>query len=188
MEEWRARPHSAGLVHKRTNRSIAGIWMQTRTAFRHLNDQSKEGSIKTKIGDRMMSRRYHTFQGWLGVLLLGVAFVPVLAQDAASKPATGSDNSAINQRDRNQSEPTADDQQNNRSDLEITKEIRRSLTQDKSLSTYAQNVKVIAQNGKVTLKGPVRSADEKSAVLAKAAQVAGEANINDEMTVVPKRD
>ncbi|MGO9515743.1 MAG: BON domain-containing protein [Candidatus Korobacteraceae bacterium] len=136
----------------------------------------------------MISRKYHAFHGWLGLLLLGMAFVPALAQDAASKPSTAGDNSVINKRDWNQGEPTADQQQNNRSDLEITKEIRRSLTQDKSLSTYAQNVKVIAQNGKVTLKGPVRSADEKSAVLAKAAQVAGEANINDEMTVVPKRD
>jgi len=121
-------------------------------------------------------------------LLLLVAFVPVWAQDSTSNSQMAGDNSKVNQQDRQPSEPTADQQQNNRSDLEITREIRRSLTQDKSLSTYAHNVKVIAQNGKVTLKGPVRSDDEKAAVLAKAAEVAGQANINDEMTVVPKHD
>ncbi len=139
----------------------------------------------------MALRKYHAFHRYVGGLLLLflIAFIPAYAQDAPSNPATTGDNSAINQRDQNPSEATADQQQNNRSDLEITKQIRRSLTQDKSLSTYAQNVKVITQNGKVTLKGPVRSADEQSAVVAKAAQVAGEANINNEMTVVlPKHD
>ena len=58
--------------------------------------------------------------------------------------------------------------------------------QDKSLSTYAHNIKVITQDGKVTLKGPVRTDDEKSTVVAKATQVAGQGNVNDELTVVPK--
>jgi hyperosmotically inducible periplasmic protein len=128
------------------------------------------------------------FRPWFAGLFLLVLFASAWAQDTSSKPPTAGDNSKVNQRDQSASEPTADQQKNNQSDLEITKEIRRSLTKDKSLSTYAQNVKVIAQNGKVTLKGPVRSNNEKATVVAKAAQVAGEANINDEMTVVPKHD
>jgi hyperosmotically inducible periplasmic protein len=130
----------------------------------------------------------HSFSRCLGLLLLLLAFVPAWGQDSTSNSQMAGDNSKVNQQDRQPSEPTADQQKNNRSDLEITREIRRSLTQDKSLSTYAHNVKVIAQNGKVTLKGPVRSDDEKAAVLAKAAEVAGQGNINDEMTVVPKHD
>ena len=130
----------------------------------------------------------HTFSRCLGLLLLLVAFVPAWGQDSTSNSQTAGDNSKVNQQDQQPSEPTADQQKNNRSDIEITREIRRSLTQDKSLSTYAHNVKVIAQDGKVTLKGPVRSDDEKAAVLAKAAEVAGQSNINDEMTVVPKHD
>ena len=126
------------------------------------------------------------FRRCLGALFLLVVFVSAWAQDTPSKPPPAGDNSKVNQRDQSESEATADQQKNNRSDLEITKEIRHALTQDKSLSTYAHNVKVISQNGKVTLKGPVRSDDEKTAVIAKAAQVAGEANINDEMTVAPK--
>jgi osmotically-inducible protein OsmY len=94
----------------------------------------------------------------------------------------------VNQQDRATAEPTADQQKNNKTDLEITREIRRSLMNDKSLSTYAHNVKIITQHGKVTLKGPVRSDDEKNAVEAKAVQVAGRANVTDQMTVVPKND
>lgn len=140
----------------------------------------------------MVLSKYHSFLRYLGVLFLGlfslVVLVPAWAQDTPPNPPTAGDNSKVNQRDQSKSEPTADQQKNNRSDLDITKEIRQSLTKDKSLSTYAHNVKVISQDGKVTLKGPVRSTDEKSAVAAKAAQVAGEANINDEMTVVPKHN
>jgi hyperosmotically inducible protein len=128
------------------------------------------------------------FSRFLGALFLLVVFASAWAQDTPSKSPPAGDNSKVNQRDQSKSEATADQQQNNRSDLEITKEIRHALTQDKSLSTYAHNVKVISQDGKVTLKGPVRSDDEKTAVIAKAAKVAGEANINDEMTVVPKHE
>jgi osmotically-inducible protein OsmY len=98
---------------------------------------------------------------------------------AAPKP----DNSKVNQRDRRPEQATADQQKNNRADLEITQQIRKALTADKSLSTYAHNVKVITQGGKVTLKGPVRSADEKKAVELKAAEVAGAENITNQITV-----
>lgn len=133
-------------------------------------------------------RKCHIFHRYLAVLFLTMVFVPARAQDASNTSTAAGDNTKINQRDQNKSEATADQQKNSRSDLDITKEIRRSLTQDKSLSTYAHNVKVITQDGKVTLKGPVRSDEEKSTVTARAAQIAGAANINDEMTVVAKHD
>ena len=57
---------------------------------------------------------------------------------------------------------------------------------DKSLSTYAHNVKVITQNGQVTLKGPVRSDDEKRAIEAKAAEIAGENKVTSELGIKPK--
>jgi len=41
----------------------------------------------------------------------------------------------------------------NPSDRDITQQIRKSIVADKSLFTYAHNVKVITQNGMVTLKG-----------------------------------
>lgn len=134
----------------------------------------------------MALRKCHIFHRCLGVLFLLVALVPAWSQDAP--PQTSGDNSKVNQRDQNASEPTADQQKDNRSDLEITKEIRKSLIGDGSLSTYAHNVKVISQNGKVTLKGPVRSEEEKATVLSKAAQIAGQNNINDDLSVVPKHN
>jgi hyperosmotically inducible periplasmic protein len=92
----------------------------------------------------------------------------------------------VNERDRNQNEPTADQQKENRSDRDITQQIRQAIMKDKSLSTYAHNVKIITQNGQVTLKGPVRSEDEKKTVKAKATEVAGENRVTSELDIKPK--
>lgn len=59
--------------------------------------------------------------------------------------------------------------------------------QDKSLSTYAHNVKIITQNGIVTLKGPVRSDQERSAIEAKADGIAGKDNVTNQLEVKPKQ-
>ncbi len=108
------------------------------------------------------------------------------AQDSAGQTTPANDNTKMNQRDRNPNEPTADQQQNNRSDRELTQQVRKAIEADKSFSTYAHNVKVITQNGQVTLKGPVRSEEEKHAVESKAAEVAGEGKVVSELTVKPK--
>ena len=92
----------------------------------------------------------------------------------------------VNERDRSKDEPTADQQKNNRSDQDITQQIRQSIMKDKSLSTYAHNVKIITQNGQVTLKGPVRSEDEKKAVETKAIEVAGENKVTSQLDIKPK--
>jgi hyperosmotically inducible periplasmic protein len=95
-------------------------------------------------------------------------------QQSRSTPQTQNpDNTKTNQRDRSKNEPTADQQKENDSDREIARKIRRSVVSDKSLSTYAHNIKIIAQGGVVTLKGPVRSEEEKQAVEVKAAEIAG---------------
>jgi hyperosmotically inducible periplasmic protein len=99
-------------------------------------------------------------------------------------PAAQPDNSGVNKRDRNANEATADQQKMNKSDRDLTAKIRGSIIADKSLSTYAHNIKIISQNGTVTLKGPVKSGDEKSAVIAKAVAVAGSADkVTDQLSV-----
>ena len=118
-------------------------------------------------------------------LLLGSGAM-MIAQDAAGQNPPASDNTQINQRDRNPNEATADKQQNNRSDRDITQQIRKAITGDKTFSEYARNVKVITQNGQVTLKGPVRTDDEKSAIEIKAKAIAGDANVTNDLTVKPK--
>lgn len=65
--------------------------------------------------------------------------------------------------------------------------IRKSITSDKSLSTYAHNVKIISLDGKVTLKGPVRTEEEKATVVKLATDVAGPGNVTDELTVAPPK-
>jgi hyperosmotically inducible protein len=107
-----------------------------------------------------------------------------LGQDS-SAPAP--DNTKTNQRNKNKAEPTADQQKENQSDREMARQIRRSIVQDKSLSSYAHNVKVISQDGMVTLKGPVRSDEEKTTVEAKAAEVAGKDKVSSQLEVKPKQ-
>ncbi len=116
--------------------------------------------------------------------LLGLSFLVTGAM--AQSPAPAADNTKINQRDKDSANPTADQQKENRSDRDTAQQIRRSIVSDKSLSTYAHNVKVIAQDGTVTLRGPVRSEEEKQAVEKKATAVAGEQNVKNELQVTEK--
>jgi hyperosmotically inducible periplasmic protein len=90
----------------------------------------------------------------------------------------------VNQRDRSAGEVTADQQKTNPTDQELTRKIRQSIIADKSLSTDAHNIKIITQNGNITLKGPVKSDDEKKAVMAKAVSIAGSADkVTDEVSI-----
>jgi osmotically-inducible protein OsmY len=116
----------------------------------------------------------------VGLLAAGIA----ISVDAAQvKP----DNSATNKGDGSAGAVTADQQKNNKSDLETSRQIRRAIVADTSLSTYAHNIKIVTQQGKVTLRGPVRTEAEKDAVLAKAAEVAGPANVTNAVTIVPAK-
>jgi hyperosmotically inducible protein len=103
-------------------------------------------------------------------LLCASSIIPVRAQsDSPTKP----DNTKVNQRDRNPGEATADQQKMNAADRALTAKIRSAVMADKSLSTYAHNVKIISQNGTVTLKGPVRSSSEVESIVSKATESAG---------------
>ena len=111
-----------------------------------------------------------------GTLFLAGAY----AQQAENPSA---DNTKVNKRDRSKVERTADQAKNNSADRELMQKIRRSLMDDKSLSTYGHNVKVISEHGKVTLKGPVHTAEERSNIEAKATEVAGSGNVANEISV-----
>ena len=94
------------------------------------------------------------------------------------------DNTKTNMRDRNAAEVTADQQKENSADRGITARIRKSIVEDKTLSSYAHNIKVITQGGIVTLKGPVRSTHERQIVISKARAVAGGADrVNDKISI-----
>jgi hyperosmotically inducible periplasmic protein len=70
-------------------------------------------------------------------------------------------------------------------DRRLTQQIRHLLMADKTLSTYAHNVKILVHDGQVTLRGPVRSDAEKHAVEDKAKQLAGAGNVTNDLTVQP---
>ena len=117
--------------------------------------------------------RTHAGLATLGLWLsLGIA-VPIAAQQP--------DNTKGNTPD----QLSADSQKNDKQDVAITRDIRRAIVADKHLSTYAHNVKVITENGEVTLKGPVRTEEERKAIEAKAVEVAGQGRVANELTVAP---
>jgi hypothetical protein len=100
-------------------------------------------------------------------------------------PAAGrdADNTGRNERDRDASRATPMDQGENEADRRITAEIRRAIVGAEGMSVNAQNVKIITRAGVVTLRGPVNSAAERDAVVAKARAVAGVTSVVNELEV-----
>jgi hyperosmotically inducible periplasmic protein len=126
--------------------------------------------------------------------LFGMSMLIAAGLFAAPKPASSyalqreqSDNTKMNKNDANKDATTADQQKMNPSDRAITQKIRAEIMKDKSLSTYAHNVKIIAQDGKVTLKGPVRTQEEKAAVEGKAITIAGDGNVTSQIEIAPPK-
>lgn len=119
----------------------------------------------------------------LAIILAGVAIFSPYAAAAGQSPAP--DNTKANAREHQTGQLSADQQNSGASDVTKTREIRKAIVADKSLSTYAHNVKVITRNGTVTLKGPVRSTEEKSAVELKAAEVVGASHVVNQLSIVP---
>src|SRR4029453_1479384 len=102
-----------------------------------------------------------------------------LAADEKTKP----DNTATNERDRSGETKTSGDQSNSSTDLKITQAIRQALMKDGELSTTAKNIKIITDNGQVTLRGPVKNAQEKAKIGQLARSAAGGAKIYDKLHV-----
>ena len=120
----------------------------------------------------------------LGSLVFGVSLMATPIPTYQDPQQTPPDNTKQN---KDQTSPTADQQKMNPADRAITQKIRKAIHEDTSLSTYAHNIKIIAQDGKVTLRGPVRSEDEKSNIEAKAVAVAGQGNVTDQLQIAPPK-
>jgi osmotically-inducible protein OsmY len=117
----------------------------------------------------------------LSILGLSLLTWSASAQDSNSSPAAG--NSGRNKRDRSGETQTSGDQSNSSADLETTAAIRRAIMDDGSLSAMAKNVKIITENGVVTLRGPVKSEVEKTKIAELAKTHAGNAKIEDQLEV-----
>ena len=116
-------------------------------------------------------------------VLVGSFLVPFAASFAQTDASKAADNTAINQRDSGHQTLTPIDQSNKPSDLKITQEIRRAIVKDEALSTDAKNIKIITIDGAVTLRGPVKTDQEKADIASKAAQLAGDSNVHNELEV-----
>ena len=125
-------------------------------------------------------RRFILITG-LSMIFAGNVFSRTPIQQGQPAP----DNTKTNQGDANPGVKTADQQKMNPADRETTKKIRSALTDDKTLSTYAHNIKIITRDGMVTLKGPVRTDQERAAIEAKAKEIAGDSNVTDKLTIAP---
>ena len=122
----------------------------------------------------------------VAAIAIGLSFASYPAAHAASDDApVKADNTKVNIRDRNAAEMTADQQGSGQQDRELTQQIRKQIMADKTLSTYAHNLKIIANNGTVTLKGPVKTEAERQAVLNTAMTIAGGSSVTDEISIQP---
>lgn len=101
-----------------------------------------------------------------------------------SEPAnTPPDNTAKNVRDRNLNTPTPFDQGNSQSDVDITAHIRQEIVNNPAMSVNAKNVKIITQNGHVSLRGPVNTAEEKRTIGEIASRIAQSQNVDNQLEV-----
>jgi len=120
----------------------------------------------------------------LGLLIFGASLMATPIPGYQDPQQTPPDNTKQN---KDQTNPTADQQKMNPADRAITQKIRKAIHEDSTLSTYAHNVKIITQDGKVTLRGPVRSEEEKSNIEAKAVVVAGQGNVTNQLEIAPPK-
>lgn len=128
------------------------------------------------------------FKHWLRAPFLICAagcFMFVSAQNSTTPSQSAPDNTKTNKTD--VAKPTAGQQKENKADLETTQKIRKLIESDKSLSTYAKNIKVVTQSGDVTLSGPVGTEDEKKSVEAKAVQIAGKEHVRNQIQITPPK-
>lgn len=119
-------------------------------------------------------------------LLAGTAIAQSTSTAPAVPPAQATpsaDSTRMNERDRGNTEETAQSQMLGKGDRELLAAVRRSVVKDKSLSTMAHNIKILASNGVVTLRGPVKSTDEKSRVEALVKQVAGVSSVQNNLDI-----
>jgi osmotically-inducible protein OsmY len=122
-----------------------------------------------------------------GALVLPIAFAhQIIAADthADDKPAAAdADNTKRNARDADGNTLTPMDQGESEADRTITQQIRKAVVGHDQLSTNAKNVKIITQDGVVTLRGPVKSAEEKATIASVAQKTGGVKRVDNQLEV-----
>jgi hyperosmotically inducible protein len=119
------------------------------------------------------------------VLALTLATGAYAQQSTPGSAATAmpADNSGMNQRDAASQNMRPEDQPNDKTDIKLAAKVRRAIVNDKTLSTSAHNVKLIAANGVVSLRGPVASADEKAKIESDVSAIPGVSRVDNQLDV-----
>jgi hyperosmotically inducible protein len=112
---------------------------------------------------------------------------PTPGDAATASDATEADNTKQNSSEQNKNTETAEKQSNRQDDLALTQKVRQAVMKDGSLSMNAKNVKIIAQDGKITLKGPVDSQQEKDTIVSEAGEIAGKDKVDNQLEVKAKK-
>jgi hyperosmotically inducible periplasmic protein len=130
----------------------------------------------------------HTFFMMLIVAIAGCGETASSGGNAADKAGNSNsvarDNTGVNVRDREATSVTPADQKENQTDIKLTSEIRKRIVGSK-MSIDAQNAKIVTQDGKVTLRGPVKTAAEKAQIEQVAADIAGAQNVDSQLEIQP---
>jgi hyperosmotically inducible protein len=103
--------------------------------------------------------------------------------DPAASDSTEGDNTKRNSSEQNKNTDTAEKQSNSKDDLALTQKIRQAVMKDGSLSMNAKNVKIIARDGAISLKGPVDSQQEKDTIATAAGAIAGKDKVDNQLEV-----
>jgi len=119
-----------------------------------------------------------------GLLLAGGAYAQQNQTSdqnkADNKPA---DNTGRNTRDRSDQSITSEDRGNSKEDVDLTRKVRHQISKTEGLSVNAKNIKIVSKDGKVTLRGPVKSADEKQQLAKIARQTEGVTSVDNQIEV-----
>ncbi len=154
-----------------THRSTIAVKTKVDT---HTGEVTLTGTGSSSAEISMVTKLVEDIHG-----VTGVKNEMTVSAGAAADP----NNTASNVRDRNDQTLTPLDQGSSTTDVEITTKIRKSILEDKNMSVNAQNVKIITINGKVTMRGPVNTADEKRLINEIAEQVAQPKNVDNQLEV-----
>jgi hyperosmotically inducible periplasmic protein len=127
----------------------------------------------------------------VGATAAGYTGIAYAAGDDADQAAEANeyepDNTGRNVRDRDDRTPTSEDQLESKQDRMLSQKIRQAIVDDDALSTTAHNVKIITIDGVVTLRGPVKNAQEREVIAAKAVKIAGAGKVKNQLEPINKK-
>jgi osmotically-inducible protein OsmY len=159
-------------------------------ACQQSSDRSSEDGVKTPAPSASASAPSGSLNGSPTSTTLanrpGTSAAAPLNSPASAADEHAADNTGKNERDRSGSTATSGDQGGSEGDRKITQQIRQAVVDDSQLSTLAKNVKIITNEGAVTLRGPVKSSEERAQIAAVAQRVAGVKRVDNQLEVATK--